>query len=239
MRTAVLAVLLAAVLAFVGPGFIPSDPDLRVLFVGNSYTSTNDMPTMVETIGAANGVTIEAEWITPGGRTLREHALDPVVNDAVRDGEFDVVVLQEQSQTPARSEVFERDSIPAARRLAALAIEADTQIVLYQTWGHRNGDVWSRHGSYASMQAAIEQSYATMADAIGAEVAPVGTTWQRAMGIAPGVTLHSADGSHPTPAGSYLAALVITRTLTGEPVEVAPAGIVDETIAAALLPFGR
>ncbi len=45
----------------------------RVLFIGNSYTHYNDMPSMVEKITSKNGVKIETTMIAPGGAYLHEH----------------------------------------------------------------------------------------------------------------------------------------------------------------------
>jgi len=49
----------------------------------------------------------------------------------------------------------------------------------------------------------------------------VGLAWQRAVGQRPGIALWDSDGSHPAPAGSYLAACVFYATLFGE----SPAGL--------------
>ena len=53
-------------------------------------------------------------------------------------------------------------------------------------------------------------------------VAPVGRAWERALRD-PAMTLHDPDGSHPSPAGTYLAACVLYATLTGE----SPVGLDD------------
>jgi hypothetical protein len=63
----------------------------------------------------------------------------------------------------------------------------------------------------------LARSYEGIAKELGARVAPAGRAWDEARRQLPDVPLHAKDGSHATPAGSYLAACVIFRTLTGQP----------------------
>ena len=47
------------------------DPPLKVLFIGNSYTSVNDLPSLVEALAeAAGGQGIESDQQLPGGFTF-------------------------------------------------------------------------------------------------------------------------------------------------------------------------
>jgi len=69
----------------------------------------------------------------------------------------------------------------------------------------------------------------------GADIAPVGATWAEARQRFPNLELHSADGSHPSPEGSYLAALVIASSLLAEPLETAPDVLIDQETADLLL----
>lgn len=193
----------------------------RVLFIGNSYTHSNDLPSMVSNVTSANGVDLEIEMIAPGGWTLDQHAVDPAVRAAITNGDFDVVILQEQSETPAVPHLLGDESIPAAEALGTLAADSGARVILFETWGHRNGSMNTGHRTYASMQTALTSGYWLMADAADGTVAPVGTTWARSLD-ANSVVLHQADGSHPTPAGSHLASLVIARTILGEPLTSVP-----------------
>lgn len=61
------------------------------------------------------------------------------------------------------------------------------------------------------MQAWLADGYTNLAAALSADVAPVGLAWADA----PGVDLWKRDGRHPSRAGSYLAASVFYRELTG------------------------
>ncbi len=46
---------------------------MRVLFVGNSLTHTNDLPAVVATLARGLGTEIEYETIAPGGVSLEDH----------------------------------------------------------------------------------------------------------------------------------------------------------------------
>jgi hypothetical protein len=83
---------------------------------------------------------------------------------------------------------------------------------------------WARQASILpsrfAMDMAVNNYYERHAAAVGASVAPVGRAWERAL-RAPGVVLHSSDGSHPNDSGTYLAACVFYATLT----QASPVGL--------------
>lgn len=187
----------------------------RALFIGNSYTSSNDLPGMVANVLGENGVDLEFEVMAPGGRTLEQHAADPAVRAAMANGRFDIVILQDQSETPAVPHLLADNSIPAAEALGAMATESGARVILFETWGHRNGSPHTGHTSFDSMQSALTSAYWLLADAAGGTIAPVGSTWARSLGTND-VVLHHSDGSHPSPAGTHLASLVIARSIIGD-----------------------
>jgi len=62
-------------------------------------------------------------------------------------------------------------------------------------------------------QAFISDAYLRAARETKSSVAPVGVAWERVRRIFPSIELYDSDGSHPSPAGTYLAACVIYATL--------------------------
>jgi hypothetical protein len=56
-------------------------------------------------------------------------------------------------------------------------------------------------------------------------VIPAGVAWERFLGAHGEPVLHDKDGSHPTLAGSYLAACAIFATLFGERPAGVPGGV--------------
>ena len=79
--------------------------------------------------------------------------------------------------------------------------------VLYMTWARLNAP---------ESQQAIADAYAGVGRELGATVVPVGLAWQRFLRRHERPVLHDKDQSHPSLAGSYLAACVLYATLFGE-----------------------
>ena len=67
----------------------------RVLFVGNSLTAANDLPATVAALARAAGRPIETDVRAPGGFALEDHWTTTDVQQAIADGHYDVVVLQQ------------------------------------------------------------------------------------------------------------------------------------------------
>ena len=53
---------------------IQAQDTLRVLFLGNSYTTSNNLPNLVSQFAAANGDVVITDSNTPGGHTLYQHS---------------------------------------------------------------------------------------------------------------------------------------------------------------------
>jgi hypothetical protein len=207
---------------------------LRVLFVGNSYTSVNDLPGTVAKLVRSAGGSIEVSMIAPGGVFLSDHAADPAVATAIRGTAWTAVVFQEQSLAPASPDVLQGQSIPALLTLTSLARADGAQPWLLETWAHRDG--WSARAlDYASMQDAIDAGYEEMSARAGAPIIRAGEAWRRALAAAPGITLWQDDGSHPTQAGTYLAACAVYHALLGaSPVGLSEHGGLSDDDATAL-----
>ncbi|MEO0323862.1 MAG: hypothetical protein AAF447_12955 [Myxococcota bacterium] len=201
----------------------PSDsPPARVLFVGNSYTFYNDLPQLYATTTGRMPAP-DVDDVTAGGRRLVRHAGDAALAGRLAEG-WDVVVLQEQSQIPGfpAGNPDREASLSAAVDLATAAGEA--RIVLYLTWGRQRGD--ERNAAlfpdFETMQTRLNEGYAAMRDAIEAAgrdvvIAPVGPAFREVRDQSEALfdRLYASDGSHPSPLGSLLAALVFARTLDG------------------------
>ena len=73
----------------------------KVLFLGNSYTFFNNLPDLFENFSNAAGDTVTAGFNTPGGYTLQGHSTNQMSQNMISQGDWDFVVLQEQSQIPS------------------------------------------------------------------------------------------------------------------------------------------
>lgn len=180
----------------------------RVLFIGNSYTYENDLPNTFAQLARAAGHQVATDVVASGGATLADAVASSATSDKLQGSAWSYVVLQEQSEIPAIAQFREQQMYPAARSLVARIQAAGATPILFMTWAHRDG--WPEDGlpDYASMQRQIDVAYVTIAQQLGVPEAPVGYAWSAAHRTDPTLALWQDDGSHPTTAGTYLAACV-------------------------------
>lgn len=206
---------------------------LHVLFIGNSYTYVNDLPGILRGLATSSKVapTITTEQVTPGGTTLQDKYVGVEARAAIAKKTFTHVVLQGYSTEPLwQPVVFQK----YAALFAGEARDAGAVVGFYETWARRVGDgvyqlPWSG-GTPAAMQDGLLSAYTTAATASGPGtlLAKVGEGWRASLAAHPTLVLHLPDGTHPTLAGSVLAAYVLYITLAGHdvpPTAAVPAGI--------------
>lgn len=189
---------------------------LRVFFIGNSYTYTNNLPKMIADIATSMGDTLIYEDHTPGGYKWQDHwapPQDPCVGK-IKTANWDYVVLQEQSQLPAFSTLGpSHPTYIYAQQFTKLIRDSAvcTTPMFYMTWGYKNGDAPNCPSmpymcNYLSMDSVIRMRYLELTDSFNAVVSPVGAVRRYIRQHHPGIELYTADGSHPEVAGTYAAA---------------------------------
>jgi hypothetical protein len=197
----------------------------KVYFVGNSYTYTNSMPDMLRDFTTAQGDTIIYAMSAPGGYTLQQHTTNATTIAGIFSQQWDVVVLQEQSQLPSFTPAEVATEVyPYATRLDSFinANDTCTQTMFMMTWGRRNGDVMNCPVypvvcTYEGMQDRLRTSYMQMALDNGAVVAPMGAAWHIVIDSFPAIDLYQTDSSHPSVSGSYLQACVFYASIFHRP----------------------
>ncbi|HEY9339677.1 MAG TPA: hypothetical protein VIQ79_34865 [Kribbella sp.] len=177
---------------------------MRILFVGNSFTSRNNLPGLIKGLAAARGIEVGHKLISAGGASLRQHLNAGKALDEIANGGYDTVVLQEQSTLPIKSPDRFRES---ARDFGAAITAAGARTAFYLTWARRNAP---------ETQRALTDAYGAAAVELGATLVPVGMIWERFLAEHDEPALHDADNSHPALAGSYLAACVFLIALLDE-----------------------
>lgn len=218
-----------------------TSPSMNVLMYGNSYTGSNNLESLVDSVLVADGYNASVTALTGGGMKLPDHWQNMNTsghqwNTTLRSSAWDYVVLQDQSQVPSfpTTESMWQESRNASVDLST-EIEAEGgETVLFVTWGYRNGDsLNSFNNNFTTMQERLLQGYTRYADNISAAgntvwMAPVGLAFKTvhdavvADGDDPTAAgnlfydLYTSDGSHPSLAGSYLAACVLHASMTGD-----------------------
>lgn len=181
---------------------------VHVLFLGNSYTYFNDLPSIFSELAkAGRQCKVDARMVTPGGARLKDHWDRAEAHEALNSQKWDYVVLQDQStlgvgyyfEGKARvtsDEVF----LPYAEKWAAEIVRHGAKPVFYLTWARKDTP---------DDQAALNYAYIHAAKKTDSIVAPVGMAWQQVRQEIPTTDLYYKDGSHPSQAGSYLAACAL------------------------------
>lgn len=189
-----------------------ADEQIRVLFVGNSYTFYNDLPVTFEKLMLSGGYQVEVGSSTYGGWSLSDHLTSSETVDMIGKDNWDYVVLQEKSVVTNPEE----EMYPAVRGLDRLIHEKGAETILFMTWGRKKGLASAGFPDFESMQVHIDNNYLNIADELSLSVAPVGTAWQNVLTVDNFPSLWDNDGSHPSPFGTYLAACVFYALLSGE-----------------------
>lgn len=201
-----------------------------ILFIGNSYTSVNDLPTLVSNIATSMDDALVYDSYTHGGARFMEHAANAAVYSKINSRDWDYVALQAQSQEPSWSQDQVATEVrPYAQQLSD-SIKANYHCSLplfYMTWGRKDGDSQNCNNipwvcTYEGMDDALAASYTLMAEENEAVVSPVGKVWRHLRENNPGIELYSGDGSHPSLAGSYAAACTFYTMVFQEDPELIP-----------------
>ncbi len=177
----------------------------NVLFIGNSYTSVNNLPQMVADLASSTGDTMLFDSSTPGGATFYAHSLYTVTLNKIMAGNWDYVVLQGQSLQLLGYFPNVAVTFPEVGVLDSLinTYSPCGETMFYRTWGRKNG---IGSFSYETMDSLIHVNYMALADTFNAVVSPVGEVWKYIRQNYPLIELYDPDESHPSVAGSYAAA---------------------------------
>jgi hypothetical protein len=200
-------------------------PELRILFVGDSYVFVNDLPGMLTRIASAALPRITTDEIVQGGAFLEDHWKNGIAQARIRAGGFTHVVLQGQS-VEAVLPFFTTGFARYAQHFGDLIVAAGARPTFFVTWARAAGaDVYdSTSAQYLvpdadQMQDAITTNYGNAARRWPTSIlACVGEAFRQSLQRYPEISLHQDDKSHPTMAGTYLAAGTFYVALTGNAV---------------------
>jgi hypothetical protein len=189
---------------------------LRVLFIGNSLTTVNNVPDLVARLAAAAGQPFQHRTVAFDGYSLEDHWNRGDARHAIAEGGWSIVVLQQGPSALPTSRALLRDYV---RRFDGEARRIGARTALYMVWPAAD-----RRADFES----VRLSYRTSAHDVDGLFIPGGEAWLEAWRHDQRLELYGSDGFHPTPAGSYLVALVMfdvlfTRTPIGLPSLGAPA----------------
>jgi hypothetical protein len=187
----------------------------RILFIGNSLTYVNDLPETLVRIASLSGDTVRVKMSAFPDYALADHLSDGRSIQAIREGTWDYVVMQQgPSALPSN-----RDSLVGwSQRLAVDIRAARARPALYQVW-----PTSTRMFDFPN----VRDSYRAAAIATEGKFFPAGEAWVEAWKRDSTLRLYGPDGIHPSPLGTYLAALVMYEQLTGRNALSLPAQLIE------------
>jgi hypothetical protein len=169
------------------------------------------MPWIVQGLAKAAGQTLDVAVETLGGANLEDHWNHGAAQRRIDEGGWSVVVLQQGPSSLAENREHLRE---LARRFAKRIVKVDARPALYMVWPD------SKRLAFFDQ---VREAYALAAEDVGGMLFPAGEAWRAAWRRDPQAPLYRRDGFHPSPTGSYTAALSIFGMLYGRPLQDLPA----------------
>jgi hypothetical protein len=213
LRALALAVLLSAVPP---SGAVAAEAPSRVLFVGNSYLYYNDglhnhVRRMLAELAGPEAPPLRFKLTTISGGHLDEQPLEHLLRPGALGitPPFEAVVLQGHSAAMLSDRARAR-FLEAARGHVARIRRLGMRPYLYETPAY----VPPHRRASDDLADRIAAAYGAAGADLDVPVIPVGSAFAEAYRRRPDLPLHKAfDGSHPTLAGTYLAAAVVAATV--------------------------
>jgi hypothetical protein len=211
--TRLIAIVAAGWACGVGTGVEPIESGgHHVLFVGNSLTYTNDLPTTVAQVAASGGDTIRVAAAVGPNLALIDHlngATDAAAQ--IARGGWEYVILQQGPTTVGIC----RDSLVLWTKLFDPRIRAIGAVpALLMTW-----PATDRLAFFDEARVSFQMA----AQAVDGVFMPAGEAWRLALAADPNVGVYGPDGFHPSPIGTFLTALEIYERVTGKDARQLPA----------------
>jgi hypothetical protein len=191
----------------------------RILFIGNSYTHMNDMPSIFEKMALAAGKKVKVEKNTRSGASFRIHSEREDMYEAIKSEQWDYVILQGYSREFSHIPGYmDTATVPFVQRItdSIYANNPCTNVLLYMTWGYEDGYKEREEvDNYEKMADSIERGYQYVGNMFQVPVVPVGMVWKQVKSSS-SIDLYAEDRAHPSIDGSYLIASTFFNAIFDE-----------------------
>jgi hypothetical protein len=182
-------------------GVVQSDPTTHLLFVGNSLTYTNDLPSLVEKYAKTKGILVKTEMIVFPNYGLEDHWNDKEIHKLVKSKNYDYVIVQ---QGPSSQEYGRTSLLKYGKKISNLCYENKSKLVFFMVWPSKK--------FYHTYDGVIN-NYSNAANELSALLCPVGKVWKSHFDKTKDFSYYSDDGFHPSLKGSKIAAEVIVKSI--------------------------
>ncbi|MCK5147982.1 hypothetical protein KAR48_14595 [bacterium] len=209
----------------------PVEEQLKILFIGASYISANNLPLILKNLSETAGKSVSINVCAPGGRMLPFHAQSSGTTHIIESEKWDYVLLQGVCVNAGYPETHQgifppyvaHPLLPALKSLYSTinANHKDTHMVYMMPWAFEDGSLWVQGGTdtYSDMQRKVYDNTLKFAEEVNMGIAPVGWAWYQILKDAKPPYehyLHSRDFNHPSYRGSYLTACVLFASIFNE-----------------------
>ena len=178
--------------------------DIKVLFIGNSHTYMNDMPSLFSHIyEKTTGFRAESVMLAFSGRKLEWHLKEYMsLRYNLLYGKYDYCIIQ-QAAHPFPPE---ENTLKDGKLIIELCKNMNTIPVLYMTWAEKQ---------HPENQQIMIDTYTKLAKETGALLAPIGRIWREVQNKYPEIELYYKDGAHASPYGDLLISSTMVKTISG------------------------
>jgi len=173
----------------------------KVLFIGNSLTYTNDLPTILEEIAQHFNQQLVTESVYKPNYAIIDHLNDGQVQQKIATHKYDYVIIQ---QGPSSQEAGREMLLNDGKKIAEICSKYNSKLGYFMVWPSKKyyftfDKVIANHTHAAKVNSAL--------------LFPVGIFWKEYEKLNNKISLYDSDQFHPSKTGSFLAALTIYYTL--------------------------
>lgn len=182
-------------------GVSQSDQTANILFIGNSLTYTNDLPSLVEKVAKTKGILVNTKMIAFPNYGLEDHWNDKEIHKLIKSKNYDYVIVQ---QGPSSQEYGRTSLLEYGNKINNLCNENKTKLVFFMVWPSKR---------YYHTYNGVIKNYTNTADQLSALLCPVGKVWKAHFDETNDFSYFGVDGFHPSLKGSKIAAEVIVESI--------------------------
>ena len=179
-----------------------NDEAYKILFIGNSLTYTNDLPSIIKRKAKYSGYNIETEMVAFPNYAISDHWKKGEVQKLIESKKYNVVIIQ---QGPSSQSEGNKILIKYGKKYSDLCKENNAILAYFM--------VWPSLEYYDSFDGVIK-NYTLAAEKNGAILCPVGSVWKNYFETSKRFDYYGVDNFHPSKKGSEVAAVVIIKSIS-------------------------